>query len=96
MQIQEKLISLMGQPRELIFSTSAVYLARDLVVPYALLNLDERAKIVSALQRHTHKIALFSTNGEKCIEIAHSGVDDSFFRESVIVSLFRVLNRVYT
>lgn len=86
----------MGQPRELIFSTSAVYLARDLVVPYALLNVDERAKIISALQNHTHKVELFSANGEKCIEIGHSGVDDSFFRESMIVSLFRVLHRVYT
>jgi hypothetical protein len=95
MQIQEKLISLMGQPRALIFSTSAVYLARDLVVPYAVLTLDQRTRIISALQKRTHKIELFSTNGEKCIEIAHFGVDDSFFRETMIVSLFRVLERVY-
>ena len=86
----------MSQPRELIFSTTCIFLTRDLVVPYELIPCKQRTEITSALQHLlTEQIELFSFNGEKCMEILNIDVDANDFKENLLVSFFRVVDCVY-
>jgi len=95
-QIREKLTSIMSQPRELIFSTTSIFLTRDLVVPYELIPCKQRTQITGALQNLlTEQIELFSSNGEKCMEILDVDVDANDFKDNLLVGFFRVLDRVY-
>lgn len=95
-QIQQKLLSLMSEPRKLIFSPSAVFLTRGLSVPYELIHPGRRVEINHCIESiSADAMELFSFSQQKCMQVNNVNIDTNVFKEDLIVALFRVFEKVY-